>query len=71
MKIGGILFRSGHQALVARMHHLAGSGHLMAIRYGRRTPVQRVRIEANRLIADYMRELAAVHMGGEKDSRLC
>ena len=53
------------------MHHLAGSGHLMAIRYGRRTPVQRVRIEANRLIADYMRELAAVHMGGEKDSRLC
>ena len=58
MKIGGILFRSGRRATVARMHHHAGSGHLMAIRYGRRTPRGRVSAEADRLIAEYVRELA-------------
>ena len=63
LKIGAMLFRRGRRATVARMHHLAGSGHLMAIRYGRRTPVQRVSMEANRLIADYVRELATTPLG--------
>ena len=56
-----MMFRKGRRATVARMHHVAGSAHMMGIRYGRQASVSRVSREADSLIAEYMRELAASH----------